>query len=215
MDEPPITNDPDSEEASPPPEVTPTGEHKAPAPPEVAFEGLASGKEPWRQGTGCSSRLPVYGCIIGVLVMVAMLMAGTSMTRKTVWVNLEKGMRAVMRSLPPDLPSEQRVRTTQNLDRFRAVLAATKDPYPVMGEFMKRARASLADQRLTADEVEELNLFLEKVIGDSGIPLIQLGSGIRNEELGIRDSHPPSHRYSGCGVGGRHSEFRIPNSEFV
>jgi len=143
------------------------------------------------------------------------LMAGTSMTRKTVWVNLEKGMRAVMRSLPPDLPSEQRVRTTQNLDRFRVVLEATKDPYPVMGEFMKRARASLADQRLTAGEVEEFNLFLEKIIEESGIPLMQLGAGIRNEELGIRNAAHPSPVQNFTGGADGNSSFLIPHSSFI
>jgi len=184
MDETP--HDEQLETNSIPPEADdPTTERPKPAAqPEVVFEGLASGKEPWRKGSGCSSRLPVYGCIVGVAVMIAVLMAGTAMTRKTVWVNMERGRREVARALPPDLPTEQRVRTIQNLDRFKAVLEASKDPYPMMGEFMKRVRAALADQRLMADEIEELNLFLERIIEESGIPLLQLG--FRISDFGFR-----------------------------
>jgi hypothetical protein len=213
MDETPLNEIPDAEATSPETDVPSPEQPKAPAQPEVVFEGPASGKEPWRQGSGCGSRLPVYGCIIGVAVMIAVLMAGSAMTRKTVWVNMERGRRAVARALPPNLPPEQRVRTIQNLDRFRAVLEASKDPYPTMGEFMKRVRAAFSDQRLMADEIEELNIFLEKTIEESGIPLLQLG--IRNSEFGIRNSHPSTHRYSENGVGGRHSKFKIQNSKFI
>jgi len=213
MDETPLNEKPVTEPTPPETEVPSPEQPKAPAQPEVVFEGPASGKEPWRQGSGCGSRLPVYGCIIGVAVMIAVLMAGTAMTRKTVWVNMERGRRAVARALPPNLPPEQRVRTIQNLDRFRAVLEASKDPYPTMGEFMKHVRAVLADQRLMADEIEELNLFLENVIAESGIPLLQLG--IMNSEFGIRNSHPSIYRCRGRGLGGRHSEFKIQNSKFI
>ncbi len=213
MDETPIDEQPDNDSTPPETEVPRPEPSKAPAQPEVVFEGLASGKEPWRQGSGCGSRLPVYGCIVGVAVMIAVLMAGTAMTRKTVWVNMERGRREVARALPPDLAPEQRVRTIQNLDRFKAVLEASKDPYPVMGQFMRRVRAALADQRLDTNEIEELNLFLEKVIEESGIPLLQLG--IRNSEFGIRNSHPPAHRYSGRVAGEQHSRFKIQNSTFL
>jgi hypothetical protein len=185
MDETPLNEQPGAEPTSPEADTPSQEQPKAPAQPEVVFEGLASGKEPWRQGSGCGSRLIVYGCIFGVAVMIAVLMAGTAMTRKTVWVNMERGRRAVAQALPPDLAPEQRVRTIQNLDRFKAVLEASKDPYPVMGEFMKLVRAFLADQRLTAIEIEELNIFLEKTVDDSGIPLLQLGFRISNFEFRI------------------------------
>jgi len=214
MDETP--HDEQLETNSIPPEADdPTTERPKPAAqPEVVFEGLASGKEPWRQGSGCGGRLIIYGCIIGVGVMIAILMAGTAMTRKTVWANMERGRREVARALPPDLPPEQRARTIQNLDRYRAVLEASKDPYPVMGQFMRRVRAALADQRLTTIEVEELNIFLEQVIAESGIPLLQLGKLIRNSEFGIRNAPPPAPRYSQRVACERHSRFKIQNSKF-
>lgn len=215
MDEPPITDEPEAEPISPETGVSAAEKPTAPAQPEVVFEGLATGKEPWRGGSGCSTRLPAIGCVVLVIVLIGFLMGGTSMTRKTVWMNFDKGMRSVMRALPPDLPPEQRVRTTQNLDRFRRVLEKTTDPYPKMGEFMRLVRAYFSDQRLTTDEIEELNLFLEKVIEDSGIPMLQLGEGMRIEESGMRNAaHRPRIRnIGGWAVG--NSSLLIPHSSFV
>jgi hypothetical protein len=169
MDDPPIIDDTKTEE----PEITAEAEEAqqaiSPAQAEVVFEGLATGKEPWRGG-GCSSRLPLYGCLIGLVILIAILIAGTSMMRRTVWVNMERGRRVVVQSLPRNLPAAERQRTIKNLDRFRAALEASKDPYPTMGEFMNRVRDILNDGRLTAEEVGGLNIFLERVLEESGIP---------------------------------------------
>jgi hypothetical protein len=190
MDDPPIIDDPETEEPEVSVEVEETQQVKAPAQADVVFEGLASGKEPWK-GAGCSSRLPLYGCLIGLVILIGVLIAGTSMMRRTVWVNMERGRRVVVQSLP------------------------RKDPYPTMGEFMNRVRDILRDGRLTAEEVGGLNVYLERVIEESGIPPLQLSDGILNSEFGILNSHPTPRRESGHWVGGRHSEFRNSNSEFV
>ena len=203
MDDSPIIDEPDAEPRPAEPDVQ--------ALPKLVYEPPAKGKEAWREGSGCGSRVVLYGCIIGVGLLITALMAGTSMTRRTVWLNMDRGRRAVVQALPADLPPAERVRTTRNLERFRAVLEASKDPFPVMGEFMKRVRDAFSDRRLEADEVEELNLFLEQVIEESGIPLMQLGAEIRNEELGIRNAAlPPLALESNHGEGGW--EFLIPNS---
>ena len=183
MDEPPIIDEPVAE-------VTPV-ETDAPATPELGIELPATGKESWREGSGCGSRVSLYGCIIAVALLIAALMAGTSMMRRTVWLNMDRGRRAVVQALPGDLPPAERARTTRNLEHFRAVLEASKDPYPLMGEFMKKVHTAFSDQRLEPDEIEELNLYLERVIEESGIPLMQLGTEIRNEELGIRNAALP------------------------
>jgi hypothetical protein len=154
----------------------------------VVFEGLASGKEPWRGGSGCSSRLPLYGCLFGLVLLVGTLFVGTSMMRRTVWVNLERARRAVVQSLPRDLPAAEVQRTIKNLERFRAVLESSKDPYPEMGEFVSRVRTVLEDGRFTVEEVGGLNVYIERVIEESGIPPLQLGS--RMESAG----HPPEWR---------------------
>jgi hypothetical protein len=201
MDEPPIIDEPDDE---PKPAET-----KAPTPPELVFEPPAKGKESWRGGSGCGSRLPLYGCIVGVALLIAALMAGTSMMRRTVWLNMDRGRRAVVQALPADLPPAERVRTTRNLEHFRAILEASKDPFPVMGEFMKRVRDAFSDRRLDADEVETLNLYLERVIEGSGIPVMQLGFRISNFEFRIcsRALGTP-----GRWLGNPKSEIRNPKS---
>jgi hypothetical protein len=201
MDEPPIIDEPDSE-------PTPA---EAPAPPEYVYEPRPQDKEAWKEGSGCGNRIPLYGCIIGAGLLIVALIAGTSMMRRTVWLNMDRGRRAVVQALPADLPPAERARTTRNLERFHAVLEASKDPYPVMGEFMKRVRAAFVDQRLTAEEIEELNLYLEQVIEGSGIPLLQLGGVIRNEELGIRNFHPSSLKAVTFHQGGC-AAFLTPNS---
>jgi hypothetical protein len=174
MDDPPIIDGPETEEPEVSVEVEETEQGKAPAPTEVVFEGLATGKEPWK-GSGCSNRLPLYGCLLGLVILIGFLIAGTSMMRRTVWVNMERGRRVVIQSLPRNLPAAERQRTIRNLDRFRVVLEASKDPYPMMGEFMNRVRDILRDGRLTADEIGGLNVFLERIIEESGIPPMQLG----------------------------------------
>jgi hypothetical protein len=209
MDDTPLDEQPTAESTSAETEIPSTEQPKAPVREEVVFEGLASGKEPWRQGSGCSSRLPVYGCIVGVAAMIAVLMAGTAITRKTVWVNMERARREVARALPPDLAPEQRVRAIQNLDRFKAVLEASEDPYPVMGQFMRRVRAALADQRLKADEIEELNLFIEKIIEESGIPVLQLGFRISDFGFRICDRSSADDQ----GGWGANSQFAFRNSQ--
>jgi hypothetical protein len=211
MDDPPIIDGPEAKEPQASAEVEKTPQPKAPATAEVVFEGLASGKEPWRGGMGCSNRLPLYGCLFGLVLLIGVLIAGTSMMRRTVWGNMERGRRVVVQSLPRNLPAAERQRTIKNLERFRAVLEAQKDPYPTMGEFMNRVRDILNDGRLTADEVGGLNVYLERLIEESGIPLMQLGARMRNEELGMRNAAlPPLRLASGQGEGGW--EFLIPNS---
>jgi hypothetical protein len=174
VDEPPIIEDPEAEELQAPAEVEKAPQPKAPAATEVVFEGLATGKEPWR-GSGCSSRLPLYGCLFGLVLLIGILFVGTSMMRRTVWVNLEKARRAVVQSLPRDLPAVERQRTIDNLERFRAILEASKDPYPEMGEFVDRVRSVLQDGRFTAEEVGGLNIFIERMIEEFGTPPIQQG----------------------------------------
>ena len=110
------------------------------------------------------------------------------------WVTLDQGRQAVVQSLPFDLPPAERRRIIKNLDRFRALLEASDDPYPIMGEFMTRVRAVLEDGRLTVDEVNGLNVYIERVIEESGIPPLQLG--FRISDFGFRIAAPllPSNR---------------------
>jgi hypothetical protein len=215
MDEPPINDEPEVEKPQVPAEVEEASQPKAPALTEVVFEGLASGKEPWRGGSGCSSRLPLYGCLFGLALLIGILLVGTSMMRRTVWVNFERARRAVAQSLPRNLPAAEIQRTIKNLERYRAMLEASKDPYPEMGDFVNRVRAVLQDGRFTAEEVGGLNVYIERAIEESGIPPLQLGARIRNSEFGIRNAaHPPNDLDRGGGLGGN-SKLKTQNSKLA
>ena len=208
MDDPPIIDEPEAEEPQASAEVEEAPKPKATESTEIPFEGLASGKEPWRGGSGCSSRLPLYGCLFGLVLLIGILFIGTSMMRRTVWVNLEKARRAVVQSLPRDLPAAERQRTIDNLERLRAMLEASKDPYPQMGEFVDRVREVLQDGRFTVEEVGGLNEFIERMIEESGIPPLQIGFRISDFEFRIcrlPDERNPR----------GNSKFKIQNSKFL
>ncbi len=192
------------------PEVETPAAPKPVVPPEV-FVPPSSGKEAWRSGSGCGPRMRVYLFGIAAVILIAVLFAGLSVLRRGVWASLEQARTAVVRSLPPDLPPGERERTMRNLDRFRSLLDRVDDPYPLMGELMRRVRAAFEDGRLSVDEVRGLNVFIERSIEEAGIPPLQLGRIIRNEELGMRNAALPRHRLaSDLRGGGR--EFLISNS---
>ena len=152
---------------------------------DLVFTPSTKDKEAWRGGSGCGARLPLYGCVLGMLILIGFLIAGTSMMKRTVWVNFERSRSAVISSLPRGLPQAEANRTRANLDRFHAMLERVDDPYPQMGEFVARVRELFSDGRVTEEELELLNLILEKWIDESGIPPVQLGILISDEQLSI------------------------------
>jgi hypothetical protein len=208
MDDQPVKNDLEIEEPQAPAEAEETPKPK----PEIPIEGLATGKEPWRTGSGCGNRLPAYGCAVGVMMLIAVLIAGTSMMRKTVWLNFERSRSAVMNGLPRGISPAEANRTRTNLNRFRAVLERQDDPYDQMGEFVTRVRELFADGRITDEELEHFNLMLERWIEESGIPPMQLGFRISDFEFRI--SQPPPHDAQIHGWLGGNSKFKIQNSKF-
>ena len=207
MVESPQIDGPDAEERQAPAEVEEAPQPGTPASTELVFEGLATGKEPWR-GSGCSSRLPLYGCLFGLVLLIGILFIGTSMMRRTVWVNLEKARRAVVQSLPRDLPAAERQRTIDNLERLRATLESSKDPYSDMGGFVKRVREVLQDGRFTVEEVGGLNVFIERMIDESGGPPQQVE--FRISDFGFR-----IYRLSDELTPGRNSKLKTQNSKLV
>lgn len=148
----------------------------APTKPEASLspELLAAGrarKAAWNSGKG-PGRWATIGCGLGIVVLIAALFAGSSLMRKTVWVGFAGAQQRVVANLPGDLPPGERMRLKTNLDRFTAFLKKNDEPFPVMGEFQALVRETLEDQRVSLDEVEELNLFLEaKMVGfDPAVP---------------------------------------------
>ena len=204
-------NDLEVEEPQAPAEAEETPKPKPK--PEIPIEGLATGKEPWRTGSGCGNRLPAYGCAVGVMMLIAVLIAGTSMMRKTVWLNFERSRSAVMNGLPRGISPAEANRTRTNLNRFRAVLERQDDPYDQMGEFVARVRELFADGRITDDELEHFNLMLERWIEESGIPPMQLGFRISDFEFRIFARPPATVDLMGGGLG--NSQFEIRNSKFL
>ena len=185
-----------------------------PLPVEVSLPLPTTGKEAWRGGgSGCGPRARLYLMVVAGAGLVAILLVGLSVMGRGVWVTMDQGRQAVVQNLPYELPPSERQRIIKNLDRFRALLEASDDPYPMMGDFMTRVRAVLKDNQLTVNEVGGLNLYIERVIEESGIPPLQLGWRIRNEELGIRNVGqrfcPDSYSREGW-----NSSFLIPHSSF-
>ena len=109
-----------------------------------------------------------FGCVAVLLVLVVLLMFGVNLTRRTVWMSFTRAQQRVVERLPPDLPSGERLRTERNLQRLRARSEATADPLPLIGSFLGRVSAALADDRLTVDEVAELNRFVEQTLDGGG-----------------------------------------------
>ena len=176
----------------------PAAEKPAPQPPvavDVFMPPSPAGKEAWRGGgSGCGPRARIYLMAVAVAGLVAILVVGLSVLRRGVWVSMDQGRQAVVQNLPFDLPPAERQRVIKNLDRFRAILDVSDDPYPIMGEFMTRVRAVLKDGRLTVDEVSGLNVYIERVIEESGIPPLQLGFRISDFGFRIAALPPPSNQ---------------------
>jgi len=180
---------------------------------DVFMPPPSTGKEAWRGGSGCGPRARIYLMAVALAGLVAILLVGMSVLRRGVWVTLDQGRQAVVQNLPFDLPPGERQRMMKNLDRFRAFLEASDDPYPTMGEFMTRVRAVLKDGRLTVDEVSGLNVYIERVIEESGIPPLQLG--IRNSEFGIRNVTRALGAPNFRGVVGENSKLKTQNSKLA
>jgi hypothetical protein len=117
----------------------------------------------WRSGGGMS-RWTSYGCAAGVLVLIALLVLGVSLTKRLAWSAMDRSQRRLMAAVEQRNDPGARMRIRRNLDRFRTQLRLTRDPYPQMGEFMKRVQKALEDGDLNADELEELNDHLESVL---------------------------------------------------
>lgn len=112
-----------------------------------------------------------FGCVAVLLMLVVLLMFGVNLTRRTVWMGFARAQQRVLDELPRDLPSGERLRTERNLQRLRARAEAAADPMPLIGSFLGQVSAALADDRLTAEEVAEINLFVEQALdGDGGEP---------------------------------------------
>jgi hypothetical protein len=95
-----------------------------------------------------------------VVVLITLLLVGVSLTKRTAWMAFARGRQRLVEVVGRQHPTA-RLRTTRNLNRFAARLRTSRDPYRALGEFLSREREALADGRLDAAELDELNRFLE------------------------------------------------------
>jgi hypothetical protein len=109
-----------------------------------------------------------FGCVAVLLMLVVLLMFGVNLTRRTVWMSFARAQQRVLGQLPRDLPSGERLRVERNLQRLRARAEAAADPMPLIGSFLGRVSAALEDDRLTVDEVADLNRFVEEILDAGG-----------------------------------------------
>ncbi len=130
-------------------ETTPVeaDEETSPAPakptPSLSPELLAAGradKAAWKSGKG-PGRWATIGCGLGIVVLIAALFTGSTLMRKTVWAGFAGTSQRVMAYVAGDVQPAERMRLKRNLDAFSAHLRNQDDPFPVMGEFQRLARA--------------------------------------------------------------------------
>lgn len=141
-------------------------------PPEfVAAQASQATKTKWDSGPR-PGRWSTIGCGLGIVVLIAALFVGSSLLRKTVWAGFAGTCNRIEANLPLDLPPGERMRLTRNIDRFTALIKHQDDPYEAMGEFQQLARKAIEDRVVDRDEVEEINLFLERKLAEStgGVP---------------------------------------------
>jgi hypothetical protein len=101
------------------------------------------------------------GCGAGIVAMIGLLVFGAAIGRQASWLAVERGQRRLLAALERrDAPAE-RLALSRNLDRFKARLRVTRDPYPAIGRFLEQVQADLEDGKLAPDEAERINRWLE------------------------------------------------------
>lgn len=153
----------------------PTVEETPESPPvelPIEFTAAKASRPPkWDSGSKPGTWTTI-GCGMGIVLLVAALFAGSSLMKRTVWTGFSGARQRVVANLEGDVPPGERMALIRDLDRFAAQLENHPDPYPIMGDFQKRVRAALEDERITRDEAAELNAFLEEHLpsGPSEVP---------------------------------------------
>jgi hypothetical protein len=113
-------------------------------------------------------RWATFGCVAVLLLLVVLLLFGVNLTKRTMWMAYARAQQRLVESLAAEVDSGERMRTERNLQRFRARLEITEDPFPLMGDLMGRITAALEDESVSAEELSELNAFLEHSLESPG-----------------------------------------------
>jgi hypothetical protein len=113
-------------------------------------------------------RWATFGCVAAMLMLVVLLVIGVHLTKRTVWMAYARAQQRILDSAPAETSSGERMRTERNLQRFRARLDTEPDPMPLMGRFLGHVTEAFEDDRITADELDNLNDFMEGVLSGLG-----------------------------------------------
>jgi hypothetical protein len=127
--------------------------------PEIQLPRIAP-----QRPSGCS-QWGNAGCLIGLGLLIIALAAGYFTLDTGFFLLVKRAQQQIWDNLPRDLDQQQRTRTLNNLNRLSEKLKEADDPNYLIGEFLGKAATALEDQKLTHDEVETLNLYLESVTG--------------------------------------------------
>ncbi len=112
-----------------------------------------------------NTKVWTIGCAaLGIVALIAALLVGSLMLGKTVQANLKATRTKFERMLPLTIGNKERQRTRHNLQKFMDTVAATEDPNPLIGGFVRRATEAMKDGRLTRREIADLNQYLESVV---------------------------------------------------
>jgi hypothetical protein len=123
---------------------------------------IPAGGTDWR-------RWRMYGCGVAAIGLVALLMIGAQMMRKTVWLSYGRTHQLVLTALGGATPRD-RMETRQNLERLTVALRSLDEPYALMGEFQREVAPRVADGQLDPTELKELNAWIEAAIADRTTP---------------------------------------------
>ena len=139
------------------------GAPRKPAPPAV----LRLPPRAPRSKQGCQ-RWAGTGCIAGLVLMVAAIIASVLLMQNGVGWAVERARNRLDSRLATDVSDRVGEPVRERLDAFVRSLDAREDPIPVMGEFLRRTGEALEDDRLTEPEVEALDDFMRDTIASSG-----------------------------------------------
>ncbi len=101
------------------------------------------------------------GGLGSIAILVLMVISGVLSIDTSYVMLVNRASIRIRKSLPVNLNPEQRLRTMRNLKRLPEDINKVSDPNFAVGQFLALASETLQDQRLSLDEVEELNRHME------------------------------------------------------
>jgi hypothetical protein len=103
----------------------------------------------------------IYAGACGVLLLLLFLIVSAQLMERGLSSLVLRARQRVLERLPLDLPAGERARTLRNLDVLVRTSRPPAERGSLMNGFLSRVSAALADNHLSAAEIEDLNLFLE------------------------------------------------------